>query len=86
MANVSLLGACADKPASKGWFEDMSAKSKGEWIGDEAKTCFTHCVPESTTIGSEFWCENLKETPKGEWTTQEVADYAKHCAVDQVSQ
>ena len=52
MVNVSLLDACADKPGSKGWFEDMSAKSKGEWKGDEAKTCFAHFVPESTTIGS----------------------------------
>ena len=64
----------------------MSAESKGGWTGDEAKTCFAHCVPGSTTIGSEVWCENLKETPKGEWTTQEVSDYAKYCVVDQVSQ
>ena len=82
---VSLLGAFADKPGSKGWCEDMSAKSKGEWTGDEAKTYAAHCVLESTTIGSEAWCQNLKETPKGEWTTQEVADYAKYCVVDQVT-
>ena len=49
-------------------------------------TCAAHCVPESTTIGSEVWCENLKQTPKGYWTTQKVADYAKYCVVDQVSQ
>ena len=30
VASDSLLGACADKPGSKGWCEDMSAKSKGE--------------------------------------------------------
>ena len=30
LAGVSLLSACADKPGSKGWREDMSAKSKGE--------------------------------------------------------
>ena len=82
VAGVSLLGACADKPGSKGWCEDMSAKSKGEWTGDEAKTYAAHCVLESTTIGSEASCENLKETPKGEWTTQEVAVYAKYCMVD----
>ena len=64
----------------------MSAKSKGEWTGDEAKAYAAHCVLESTTIGSEAWCEDLKATPKGEWTTQEVADYAKYCVVDQVSQ
>ena len=29
VASDSLLGACADKPGSKGWCEDMSAKSKG---------------------------------------------------------
>ena len=66
MANVSLLGACADTPGSKGWFEDMSAKSKGEWTDDEAKICFAHCLPESTPIGSEVWYESLKETFKGE--------------------
>ena len=60
----------------------MSAKSKSEWTGEEAKTCAKHCVFESTTIGSEAWCNNLDETPKGEWTTQEVADYAKHCIVE----
>ena len=86
VAGVSLLSACADKPGSKGWCEDMSAKSKGDWTGDEAKTYAAHCVLESTTIGSQAWCKNLKETPKGEWTTQEVADYAKYCVVDQVSQ
>ena len=86
VASVALLGACADKPGSEGWCEDMSAKSKSEWTGDEAKTYAAHCVLESTTIGSETWCENLKETPKGEWTTQEVADYAKYCVVDQVTQ
>ena len=64
----------------------MTAKRKGEWTGDEAKTYGAHCVLESTTIGSEAWCENLKETPKGECTTQEVADYAKYCVIDQVSQ
>ena len=52
VASVSLLGACADKPGSKGWCEDMSAKSKGEWTGDEAKTYAAHCVLESTTISS----------------------------------
>ena len=86
MANVSLLDACADKPASKGWFEDMSAKNKGEWTGDEAKTCFMHCVPESTKIGNEVWCEKLRKKPEGLWTTQKVAHYAKYCVVDQVSQ
>jgi len=30
VVDVSLLGACADKPGSIGWCEDMSAKSKGE--------------------------------------------------------
>ena len=29
VASDSLLGAFADKPGSKGWCEDMSAKSKG---------------------------------------------------------
>ena len=85
VASVLLLGACMDKPGSKGWCEDMSAKSKGEWTGDEAKTYATHCVLESTTIGSETWCNNLSETPKGEWTTQEVADYAKYCVVDKAT-
>ena len=85
VAGVSLLGACMDKPGSKGWCEDMSAKSKGEWTGDEAKTYAQHCVLESTTIGSEAWCNNLSETPKGEWTTQEVADYAKYCVVDKAA-
>ena len=85
-AGISLLGACAEKPGSEGWCEDMSAKSKGEWTSDEAKTCATHCVLESTIIGSEAWCDNLKETPKGEWTTQEVADYAEYCVVDPVTQ
>ena len=82
VAGVSLLGACMDKPGSAGWCEGMSAKSKGEWTGDEAKTYATHCVLDSTTIGSEAWCSNLNETPKGEWTTQEVADYAKYCVVN----
>jgi len=86
VASVNLLGTCADKLGSKGGCEDVSAKSKGEWTRDEAKTCAAHCVPESTTIGSEVWCENLKQTPKGYWTTQKVADYAKYCVVDQVSQ
>ena len=27
---VSLLSACADKPGSKGWCQDMSAKNKGD--------------------------------------------------------
>ena len=53
VASDSLLGACADKPGSKGWCEDMSAKSKGEWTGDEAKTYAAHCVLESTTISSK---------------------------------
>ena len=86
VTGFSLLGACGDKPGSTGWCEDMSAKSKGEWTGDEAKTYATHCVLESTTIGSEAWCDNLKETPKGEWTTQEVADYAQYCVVDKLGQ
>ena len=86
LVGVSLLSACADPPGSKGWCEDMSAKSKGEWTGEDAKTSAARCVLESTTIGSEAWCENLNETPKVEWTTQEVADYAKYCVVDQVSQ
>ena len=30
VVGVSLLGACADKPGSIGWYEDMSAKSEGE--------------------------------------------------------
>ena len=42
VASVSLLGACADKPGSEGWCEDMSAKSKGEWTRDEAKTYAAH--------------------------------------------
>ena len=66
VASDSLLGACADKPGSKGWCEDMSAKSKGEWTGDEAKTYAAHCVLESTTISRKAWCDNLQETPKGE--------------------
>ena len=86
VAGVAVLSACADKPGSKGWCDDMSAKSKSEWTGDEAKTYAAHCVLESTTICSETLCENLKETPKGEWTTQEVADYAKYCVVDQATQ
>ena len=77
-----LLQGCADKPGSEGWCSTMSAKSKSEWTGEEAKTYAKHCVFESTTIGSEAWCNNLNETPKGEWTTQEVADYAKHCIVE----
>ena len=76
------LQGCTDKPGSEGWCETMSAKSKSEWTGEEAKTYAKHCVFDSTTIGSEAWCNNLNETPKGEWTTQEVADYAKHCIVD----
>ena len=64
----------------------MSAKSKGEWTGDEAKTYAAHCVLESTTISRKAGCDILQETPKGEWTTQEVADYAKYCVVDQVTQ
>ena len=82
LAGAALISGCADKPGSEGWCNDMSAKSKGEWTGDEAKTYAKHCVLESTTIGSEAWCNNLNETPKGEWTTQEVADYAKHCVVN----
>ena len=82
----ALLIGCTDKPGSEGWCEQMSAKSKSEWTGEEAKSFAAHCVFESTTIGSESWCENLNETPKGEWTTQEVADYAKHCVVNQVTQ
>jgi len=77
-----LLQGCTDKPGSEGWCSTMSAKSKSEWTGEEAKTYAKHCVFESTTIGSEAWCNNLDETPKGEWTTQEVADYAKHCIVE----
>ena len=30
VVGFSLLGACADKPGSKGWSEDMGANSKGE--------------------------------------------------------
>lgn len=85
IAAAVLMSGCADKPGSEGWCNDMSAKNKSEWTGDEAKTYATHCVLESTTIGSEAWCDNLNETPKGEWTTQEVADYAKYCVVDQVA-
>ena len=86
VASDSLLGAFADKPGSKGWCEDMSAKCKGEWTGDEAKTYAAHCVLESTTISRKAWCDILQETPKGEWTTQQVADHAKYCVVDQVTQ
>ena len=64
----------------------MSAKSKGEWTGDEAKTYAAHRVLESTTISRKAWCDNLQETPKGEWTTQQLADHAKYCVVDQVTQ
>ena len=82
----TLLMGCTDKPGSAGWCEQMSAKSKSEWTGEETKTFASHCVFESTTIGSESWCENLDDKPKGEWTTQEVADYAKYCVVSQVTQ
>ena len=30
VVGVNLLDACADTPGSKGWCEDMSARSKGE--------------------------------------------------------
>ena len=83
VASVALLSACADKTGSEGWCETMSAKSKSEWTGEEAKSYAAHCVLDSTTIGSDTWCENLKETPKGDWTTQEVADYAQYCVVGQ---
>ena len=83
VASLALLSACADKTGSERWCETMSAKSKSEWTGDEAKNYAAHCVLESTTIGSDAWCENLNETPKGDWTTQEVADYAKYCIVSQ---
>ena len=82
LTGAALISSCADKPGSEGWCNDMSAKSKGEWTGDEAKTYAKHCVLDSTTIGSEAWCNKLNETPKGEWTTQEVADYAKYCVVN----
>ena len=81
-----LASGCTDKPGSQGWCDQMSAKSKGDWTGDETKTFAAHCVFERTTIGSEAWCDNLNETPKGEWTTQEVADYAKYCVVEQITQ
>ena len=50
VASDSLLGACADKPGSKGWCEDMSAKSKGEWttqqVADHAKYCVVDQVSQ----------------------------------------
>ena len=33
-----LLQGCTDKPGSEGWCNTMSAKSKSEWTGEEAKT------------------------------------------------
>jgi len=82
----AMLMGCTDKPGSAGWCQQMSAKTKSEWTGEDAKTFASHCVFESTTIGSESWCENLDDKPKGDWTTQEVADYAKYCVVSQVTQ
>ena len=83
---LTLLMGCTDKPGSAGWCEQMGAKSKSEWTGEEAKTFGSHCVFESTTIGSEACYDNLKETAKGEWTTQEVADCAKYRVANQVTQ
>ena len=64
VASDSLLGACADKPGSKGWCEDMSAKSKGEWTGDEAKTYAAHCVLESTPLAARPGATTCKRRPK----------------------
>ena len=57
----ALFVGCTDKPGSAGWCEQMSGKTKSEWAGEDAKTFASHCVFESTTIGSESWCENLNE-------------------------
>ena len=59
VASVALLSACADKTGSEGWCETMSAKSKSEWTGDEAKNYAAHCVLDSTTIGSSRGCSLL---------------------------
>ena len=31
VASDSLLGACADKPGSKGWCDNLRETPKGEW-------------------------------------------------------
>ena len=49
VAGVSLLSACADKPGSKGWCEDMSAKSKGEWTTQEVADYAKYCVVDQVT-------------------------------------
>jgi len=49
VAGVSLLSACADKPGSEGWCEDMSAKSKGEWTTQEVADYAKYCVVDQVT-------------------------------------
>ena len=49
VAGVSLLSACADKPGSKGWCEDMSAKSKGEWTTQEVADYAKYCLVDQAT-------------------------------------
>ena len=49
VAGVSLLSACADKPGSEGWCEDMSAKSKGEWTIQEVADYAKYCVVDQVS-------------------------------------
>ena len=53
----------------------MSAKSKSEWTGEEAKTYAKHCVFESTTIGSEA-VQQPGRNAKRRMDDARVADYA----------
>ncbi len=44
LAVVTLLAACAPEVGSDAWCQDMEAKPKGEWTGNEAADYTKHCI------------------------------------------
>lgn len=46
-ATLLLLAACKFPVGSKAWCEDMEAKPKGDWTGNEAADYLQHCLVRS---------------------------------------
>ena len=43
-AAISLATACSPKVGSEDWCLEMRDKPKNEWLGEEVKAYFVHCI------------------------------------------
>jgi hypothetical protein len=71
-----LIAGCGPSIGSDQWCEELKAKPKGEWTGDEATEYTKYCV---LGMDPKKWCEKMEATPKDQWTGEDAAQYAKQC-------